>query len=40
MSKPSLVIRNGTIVDGSGGAPYKADLLAVDGGFLASGVNR
>ncbi len=29
MSSPSLVIRNGTIVDGSGGDPYEADL-AVD----------
>ena len=29
MSTPSLVIRNGTIVDGSGGDPYEADL-AVD----------
>ena len=26
MPSPSLVIRNGTIVDGSGGAPYEADL--------------
>lgn len=26
-----LVIRNGEIVDGSGGAPYKADLALKDG---------
>jgi N-acyl-D-aspartate/D-glutamate deacylase len=31
MSSPSLVIRNGTIVDGSGGDPYEADLAVVDG---------
>ena len=37
MSKPSLVIRNGTIVDGSGGDPYEADLLAVDGRIAAIG---
>ena len=39
MSKPSLVIRNGTIVDGSGGDPYEADLLAVDGRIAAIGGN-
>ncbi|MDB5374991.1 MAG: Dihydroorotase, partial [Belnapia sp.] len=30
-SIPSLVIRNGTIVDGSGGAPFKADVAISDG---------
>ena len=37
MSGPSLVIRNGTIVDGSGGAPYEADLAAIDGRIAAIG---
>ena len=37
MSSPSLVIRNGTIVDGSGGDPYEADLAAVDGKIAAIG---
>jgi N-acyl-D-aspartate/D-glutamate deacylase len=37
MSSSSLVIRNGTIVDGSGGDPYEADLLAVDGRITAIG---
>jgi N-acyl-D-aspartate/D-glutamate deacylase len=31
----SLVIRNGTIVDGSGGDPYEADL-SVEGGRIAA----
>jgi N-acyl-D-aspartate/D-glutamate deacylase len=35
MSSPSLVIRNGTIVDGSGGDPYEADL-AVEGGRISA----
>jgi N-acyl-D-aspartate/D-glutamate deacylase len=35
MSSPSLVIRNGTIVDGSGGDPYEADL-AVSAGRIAA----
>ncbi len=35
MSTPSLVIRNGTIVDGSGGDPYEADL-AVSGGTISA----
>ena len=35
MSSPSLVIRNGTIVDGSGGEPYEADL-AVEGGRIVA----
>ena len=35
MSPPSLVIRNGVIVDGSGGDPYEADL-AVTGGTISA----
>ncbi len=34
---PSLVIRNGTIVDGSGGEPYVADLAVADGRIAAIG---
>jgi N-acyl-D-aspartate/D-glutamate deacylase len=37
MSSPSLVIRNGTIVDGSGGDPYEADLAVIDGKISAIG---
>ena len=37
MSSPSLVICNGTIVDGSGGDPYEADLAVVDGKIAAIG---
>ena len=37
MSSPSLVIRNGTIVDGSGGDPYEADLAIGDGRITAIG---
>jgi N-acyl-D-aspartate/D-glutamate deacylase len=39
MSSPSLVIRNGTIVDGSGGDPYEADLAMIDGKIAAIGGN-
>ena len=39
MSSPSLVIRNGTIVDGSGGEPYEADLAVTDGKITAIGGN-
>jgi N-acyl-D-aspartate/D-glutamate deacylase len=39
MSSPSLVIRNGTIVDGSGGDPYEADLAVIDGKIAAIGGN-
>jgi N-acyl-D-aspartate/D-glutamate deacylase len=39
MSSPSLVIRNGTIVDGSGADPYEADLAVVDGKVAAIGGN-
>ena len=37
MASPSLVIRNCTIVDGSGGAPYEADLAVSDGKIAAIG---
>jgi N-acyl-D-aspartate/D-glutamate deacylase len=37
MSSPSLVIRNGTIVDGSGADPYEADLAVIDGKSAAIG---
>lgn len=37
MSSPSLVIRNGTIVDGSGREPYEADLAVADGKITAIG---
>jgi N-acyl-D-aspartate/D-glutamate deacylase len=37
MSSPNLVIRNGTIVDGSGGEPYEADLGVIDGKIAAIG---
>ena len=33
----SLVIRNGTIADGSGAEPYEADLAIVDGRIAAIG---
>jgi N-acyl-D-aspartate/D-glutamate deacylase len=39
MPSPSLVIRNGTIVDGSGDAPYEADLAVIDGKIAAIGKN-
>ena len=39
MSSPSLVIRNGTIVDGSGEDPYEADLAVADGKITAIGGN-
>ncbi len=39
MSSPSLVIRNGIIVDGSGGDPYEADLSIEDGRIVAIGNN-
>ncbi len=37
MSSPSLVIRNGTIVDGSGGDPREADLAVTGGTITAIG---
>ncbi len=39
MSKPSLVIRNGTIIDGSGRDGYEADLAVADGRISAIGQN-
>lgn len=35
MADPSLIIRGGTIVDGTGGAPYEADV-ALDGARIAA----
>jgi N-acyl-D-aspartate/D-glutamate deacylase len=37
MSSANLVIRNGTVVDGSGGDPYEADLAVIDGKIAAIG---
>src|SRR3978361_1375911 len=31
MSQPDIVVRNGTIVDGTGGTPYEADIALTDG---------
>jgi len=31
MAKPDLVVRNGTVIDGSGGAPFRADVAVADG---------
>ncbi|TMJ26715.1 MAG: D-aminoacylase [Alphaproteobacteria bacterium] len=39
MSSPNLVIRNGTVVDGSGGDPYEADLAIAGGTIAAIGKN-
>ena len=39
MSQPSLVIRNGTIIDGSGRDGYEADLAIADGMISAIGRN-
>ena len=39
MTSPSLVVRNGTIVDGAGGDPYDADLAVSDGKIAAIGGN-
>jgi N-acyl-D-aspartate/D-glutamate deacylase len=38
-AEPSLVIRNGTIVDGLGGDPFQADVAVVDGRISAIGKN-
>jgi N-acyl-D-aspartate/D-glutamate deacylase len=35
----AFVIRGGTIVDGSGGAPYKADVAIRDGRIAAIGLH-
>jgi len=37
MSSPNLVIRNGTVVDGSGTDPYEADVAVTDGKITAIG---
>lgn len=37
-TKPDLVIRNGTILDGGGGEPFKADVAIADGRIIAIGV--
>ena len=29
--KPDLVLRNGTVIDGSGGEPFRADVAVADG---------
>jgi N-acyl-D-aspartate/D-glutamate deacylase len=34
-----IVIRDGTIIDGSGGEPYRADLAINDGGIVAIGAD-
>ena len=39
MAEASLVIRGGTVVDGSGGAPFLADVAVKDGRILAVGPN-
>ena len=39
MSSPSLMICNGTIVDGSGGDPYEADLAVTEGKVSSIGGN-
>jgi N-acyl-D-aspartate/D-glutamate deacylase len=38
-STPSLVIRGGTIIDGSGGAPFEADVAVSGGKITAIGRN-
>jgi N-acyl-D-aspartate/D-glutamate deacylase len=37
MSTPTWVIRNGTIIDGSGGDPFEADIAITDGRICAIG---
>jgi N-acyl-D-aspartate/D-glutamate deacylase len=37
---PTLVIRDGTIVDGSGGDPFEADITIADGRITAVGKSR
>ena len=34
-NQPDLVIRNGTVIDGSGGAPFEADI-AISGGRITA----
>ena len=31
MSDATLIIRNGTVIDGSGGAPFEADVAIANG---------
>ena len=38
MSNYDLVIRGGTLIDGTGGEPYRADV-GVRGGFITWGRN-
>ena len=38
-AQPTLVIRNGTIVDGAGGDPFQADLAITDGRITAIGTS-
>ena len=37
MSDTSLVIRGGTVVDGTGGDPFEADVAIADGRIAAVG---
>ena len=32
-----LIIRNGTVIDGTGAEPYEADIAVVDGKITAVG---
>ncbi len=36
-NQPDLVIRNGTVIDGSGGAPFEADIAVSNGRITAVG---
>ena len=36
---PSILIRNGTVVDGTGAPAYKADVRVVDGVIAEIGAN-
>jgi N-acyl-D-amino-acid deacylase len=39
MAEASLIIRGGTLVDGTGGAPFEADLVIAEGRIAAIGRN-
>ena len=39
MAEPSLIIRGGTLVDGTGGAPFEADLALIGSRIAAIGRN-